>query len=153
MSCDSLTRFDHPLHLELGRSARLRVAAACVHALAAAGCLLSAVHPALSVLLVVLTGLHLVRFLRCHVDGTDRDAVTGIAWDRERGWRVRGGRVHWRDARLSLPVFVTAHVVVVRFRGPGLKRYSAVIVGERLEPDDFRRLRVRLLQSARDYRE
>lgn len=152
MSYDSLTRFDRPLRVELGRSRLLTAAGAGIHAAGALACLVAALHPVLRVLLLALTGAHLVYFLRRQVTATADGAVSAISWDEQRGWRVCALPGGWQAAQPLMPVFVTAQLVVVRFRASNRRACSAVIVGDRLGADDFRRLRVRLLQAARDHR-
>ena len=148
MSYDSLTRFDQPLRVELRFSRWLAGAAAALHALAAVSCLLVPLHRGWQLLIIALLGGHFVRFVRRQVTATVARAIAVITWDRQRGWRLRGTPGDWRSARLVLPVFVTAQLVVVRFRVPGRGVHSAMIVADRLGTDEFRRLRVRLLQSA-----
>jgi hypothetical protein len=115
----------------------------------ALSCLVAALHPFLRMLLLALVGAHLVYFLRRQVTATAAGAISAISWDRQRGWRVRALPGGWQAARLLMPVFVSAQLVVVRFRASNRRAGSAVIVGDRLGADDFRRLRVRLLQAAR----
>ena len=151
MSYSSLTRFDQPLRIELGPSRLLIGAAAAVHALALAACLIASLHPLVRILLIALTGVHLVYFLRRQATATAGGAISGISWDVQRGWRVCAVPGGWQAAQPLSPVFITARLVVVRFRGSLDKRCSAMIVADRLQHDEFRRLRVRLLQWARAY--
>lgn len=153
MSYDSLTRFDRPLRVELGRSRLLTAAAAGIHAAAALSCLVAALHPFLRMLLLALTGAHLVYFLRRQVTATAVGAISAISWDRQRGWRVCAVPGGWQAAQPLMPVFVSAQLVAVRFRASNRRACSALIVGDRLAADDFRRLRVRLLQAARSRRD
>jgi hypothetical protein len=150
MSYDSLTRFDQPLRVELRSSRLLTAAAAAVHALAAFSCLLTPLHPAAQLLLIALLLGHFVWFLRRQVNATIGRAIAVIAWDKRRGWQLRAPSGHWWPASLVLPVFVTARLVIVRLRVPGIGTHSAVIVPDRLGVDAFRRLRVRLLQSVQE---
>ncbi len=148
MSYDSLTRFDQPLRVELRFSWLLTATAATLHILAVTSCLLAPLHRGWQLLLIALLGGHFVRFLRRQVTAKLGKAIGAIAWDRQRGWRLRRPSGEWCQARLLLPVFVTLHLVIVRFRVAGVGVHSAVIVADRIGPDEFRRLRVRLLQSA-----
>jgi len=115
-------------------------------------CLVAALHPVLRALLLALTGAHLVYFLRRQVAATADGAISAISWDKQRGWRVCAPPGGWQAARPLMPVVVTAPLAVVRFRVSNRRACSAVIVGDRLGADDFRRLRVRLLQAARGQR-
>jgi hypothetical protein len=148
MSYNSLTKFDQPLRVELRFSRLLAGSAAALHVLAAASCLLVPLHPGWRLLIIALLGVHFVRFLRRQVTATAAKAIAVIAWDQQRGWRLRSAPGDWRPARLVVPVVVTAQLVVVRFRVPDRGIHSAMVVADRLGSDEFRRLRVRLLQSA-----
>ena len=147
MSYDSLTRFDQPLRIELRFSWLLTAIAATLHALAATSCLLASLHHGWQLLIIALLSGHFVRFMRRQVTAKVGNAIGAIDWDRQRGWRLRRASGEWGRARLALPVFVTLHLVIVRFRVAGVGTHSAVIVADRIHPDEFRRLRVRLLQS------
>jgi hypothetical protein len=152
MSYDSLTRFDQPLRIELRFSRLLAGTAVALHGLAVLSCLLVPLHRSWQLLIIALIGGHCVRFFRRQVTATAGKAIGFIAWDRRRGWRLRAASGAWWPARLLLPVFVTLPLVVVRFRVADSGTHSAVIVPDRLEADEFRRLRVRLLQSAQENR-
>jgi hypothetical protein len=143
-----LTRFDQPLRIEFRFSWLLTTTAAILHGLAATACLLAPLDRGWQLLITALLGGHFVRFLRRQVTAKTGRAIGAIAWDRQRGWRLRGPSGDWYRARLVLPVFVTVQLVVVRFRVAGVGTHSAVIVPDRIGADEFRRLRVRLLQSA-----
>jgi len=116
---------------------------------AVAACLVAVPDPLVRLALIVLAGGHLVYFLRRQVLATAAGAISAISWDLQRGWRVCSVPGGWQAAQPLSPVFVTPKLVVVRFRAALDRRCSAVIVADRLRPDEFRRLRVRLLQSAR----
>lgn len=148
MSHNSSTRFGQPLHLELRASARLRNAALAAHALVLIVWWWSDLP-----LAGVLAGsgaliLHYRWFHQRHVAAGRRDALQALHWDSARGWRIRTGDGRWRDGVLRTPVFVTRHLALARFRRSRWRSYSAVVVADRLDSDDFRRLRVRLIQSA-----
>jgi Membrane-bound toxin component of toxin-antitoxin system len=150
MSSDSLTRFDQPLRVELRFSRTLAAAAVALHGLAVLGCLLVPLQRGWQLLIITLLGGHCVRFYRSQVAATGGKAIGVIAWDKQRGWRLRAASGHWWPARLLMPVFVTVSLVVVRFRIAAVGTHSAVIVADRLGAEEFRRLRVRLLQSTQD---
>ena len=148
MSYDSLTKFEQPLLVELRPSRLVGAVAAAAHLAAAAGCCALPVAPGWRVLLVALLATHFHYFLRRQIGATAPGAICALGWDRLRGWRLRDARGDWRAARLILPVLVTAQLVIVRFGAGGRWPHSTVIVADRLDPDTFRRLRVRLLQTA-----
>ncbi len=147
MSYNSLTRFERPLRLELGASPLLARVAAAVHLLAGAACLLASLPGALRWALAAASALHYGWFVRRQCRATTSRAVSGIAWDRQRGWTVRCGESGWRGAQLLSPVFVSLPLVILRFRVSGGARCSALVVADRLDAEGFRRLRLRVLQS------
>jgi hypothetical protein len=65
-----------------------------------------------------------------------------------RGWRIRQARGDWLDAEPLLPMFVTRRLVAVRFRTGRCAYRTLLVVAQRCAADDFRRLRVRLIQSS-----
>jgi hypothetical protein len=150
MSNNSLTKFDRPLQVELKPSPQLAVFSGLIHLLAAISVAFTPQLPVLRLLLPVLVLAHFGYFIRHQVTARSRLAVKAIAWDRQRGWRVANAAGDWRPVRPGFPVFVSFRLVVVRFRVSAFRSRSAVIVADRLSDHEFRRLRVRLLQSACD---
>jgi len=142
-----LTRFGQPLRVELRASRLLAGGGGLLHALAAIACLLARLPLPVGVLLTALTATHYGYFLRRQASARAGWAVGALAWDERRGWTVRCVRGGWQTARLRIPVFVTASLVIVRFRLGSGRTCSAMVVADRLPADAFRRLRVRLLQS------
>ena len=148
MSHNSLTRFDQPLQVEPETSRLLLTVAATLYGLAAVAwwCTPTPLPVRLAVSIVLI--LHFIYLYRVHISVTPASAVQTLDWNPLRGWRLCGGDGQWFDAQLLLPVFVTHRLVAVRFRVGRFDTRSLVVVGDRLSGDDFRRLRVRLLQSA-----
>ncbi len=142
------TRFDRPLHLELGDSPLLLKASLFLHL---AGLCAWVVAPlplvwrlsAVSVLVFQFWRLH-----RLHVRPTAVHAVRSLHWASETGWKLKTA-VGWRPAELCHPYYVTAWLVAARFRTGRFHRVTAIVVSDRTDADNFRRLRVRLLQCAR----
>jgi len=141
-------RFDRPLHLELGDSPLLLKAFLFLH-LAGIFAWVVASLPlvwrlaAVSVLLLQFWRLH-----RLHVQPAAAHAVRALRWMPETGWQIKT-LVGWRQAELCHPFYVTAWLVTARFRTSRFRRVTAIVVGDRTDADNFRRLRVRLLQCAR----
>lgn len=138
-------RFDRPLRLDLGDSPLLLKLLAALHLAAVLAWVLV---PLPSLVRVSVVGILLVRLWhlsRLHACPRSRYAVHALYWDATSGWQVkiRGG---WCQATLSAPYYVTAHLVAVRFRISRFRQVTAIVLAERCEADDFRRLRVRLLQ-------
>jgi len=148
-----LTKSEQPLQIELRPAWRLAAVAGFIHLLSAGSIVLLPAFYGLRFLLPVLLLVHFGYFIRRKVIGTTRKAVRMIAWDRQRGWRVANAAGDWQRVHPDLPVFVSYKLVVVRFRISAFRSRSAIVVAERLSDDDFRRLRVRLIQSAKGIHE
>ncbi len=144
MSHNSSKRFDRPLRVELAPSRLLLLACLALHLAAAVACLWT---PAPGVLLVVLA-LHLCYVYCIHIGMCLPTAIGVVSWDATRGWRIRQVRGDWLCAEPVFPVFVSQRLVAVRFRCGRLSYRSLLVVAQRCAADDFRRLRVRLIQSA-----
>ena len=151
MSPISLTKFDQPLRIELQPSRKLARLSLLVHLLAGLAWLLVTLPVAGKLAAVLLIIVHAYYFHRLQITANGASSISRIAWDRSRGWCVYNPVTGWQTAVVQMPVYVTAGLVAVRFRVSGCRCCSAVIVGDRLEADKFRRLRVRLLQSARGH--
>jgi hypothetical protein len=100
---------------------------------------------------VVLLALYWLYQSRCLLAGDTAGGLTKLSWDSVRGWRVFRRADGWRSAALVKPVFVTSRLVIVSFRLTRFRTCSAIIVGDRISRQEFRRLRVRLLQSAHEH--
>jgi len=150
MSHNSLTKFDQPLLVELQASRLLRLALGAVYALTALAWLSVPLSWPARLALFAALGGHFVFLYRLHVKPLRRRAVRALRWDRARGWRLRCHGGEWLPAQLLTPALVTCQLVAVRFRVGRFSTRSVVVVADRLNENDFRRLRVRLLQSAAD---
>ncbi len=144
MSQDSSNRFERPLRVELRPSRLLLWVALALYLAAAVAALRTPVPGALAALL----GLHFGYLYCTHIANCLPSAVCALSWDVTRGWRIRQARGDWLPAIPLPPVFVTWRLVAVRFRTGRFACRTALVVAERCDADDFRRLRVRLLQSA-----
>ncbi len=151
MSNNLLTKFEQPLRVELRPSLRLAITAGLFHAIAAAAALSLSLAPVLRLCLFTGVLVHFVGFVRRQITTTSRRAVRALAWDRQRGWQVAGTAADWQPVQPVWPVFVSYPLVIARFRLSRYRSRSVVITADRLPDDEFRRLRVRLLQSAVDY--
>jgi len=65
-----------------------------------------------------------------------------------KGWQLRGPDNVWLPADMLVPVFVSHRLAAVRFRTGDFKKRTVVLFTDGLPANDFRRLRVRLMQSA-----
>ena len=150
MSHNSLTKFDQPLLAELQPSRLLLLALGAVYALAALVWLWVPLSWPARLALFGLLGGHFVFLYRLHVKPLQRCAVQALGWDTVRGWRLRCLGGEWLPAQLLTPALVSYRLVAVRFRVGRFSTRTVVVVADRLDENDFRRLRVRLLQSAAD---
>ena len=148
MSHNSLTKFDQPLLVELKPSRRLLLALAALYALTAWVWLWVPLPWPGRVALFAVLGAHFVFVYRLHVRPLLRCAVQALSWDAVRGWRLRCPGGEWCPAQLLTPAFVGYRLVAVRFRVGRFSTRTIVVVSDRLGENDFRRLRVRLIQSA-----
>lgn len=151
MSQTSLTKFDQPLQIELLPSRQLSSLSLAVHLLGGLAWSLVTLPVVYKLAVLMAIGGHARYFHHLQIEAKKASSVSGITWDKMRGWRVCNPVSGWQAAELQMPVFVSARLVAVRFRVSRFRCCSAVIVGDRLAGDKFRRLRVRLLQSARGH--
>ena len=151
MSQTSLTKFDQPLQIDLQPSRQLARLSLVFHLLGGLAWLLVTAPIACKLAALLLIGSHACYFHHLQIAATRAASVSGISWDKARGWQVYNPVTGWQVAELQTPVFVSARLVAVRFRISGFRCCNAVIVADRLAGDKFRRLRVRLLQSSRGH--
>lgn len=134
-----------PLALELRPSRVLGVVYALAWGGGAAAPLFSAVPPGVAAGLALAALAGLLASLRQSAFNTAPDAVTGLLWAADGDW-VLGLADGRRVAATLLPgPYRHPQLTVLRFRVPGRWRpVSAVITPDRVDPEAFRRLRVRL---------
>ena len=144
MSRISSRKFDRPLRVELRASGRLLLASLGLYLAAALACWWAPLPAALLVVPVV----HFFYLYCSHIRPCVARAICALSWDPVRGWRIRQARGDWLGAEPMLPVFVTRRLVVVRFRTGRCGYRTLLVVAQRCAADDFRRLRVCLIQSS-----
>ena len=147
MSPNLCNRFDRPLRLDLGDSPLLLKLLAVLHLAGVLAWVLVPLSPLVRVSVVVILLVRLWHLSRLHACPRSRYAVHALYWEATSGWQVKT-RDGWCAATLSAPYYVTARLVAVRFRITRFRRATAIVLADRCEADDFRRLRVRLLQCA-----
>ncbi|MCO6411147.1 MAG: hypothetical protein J5I92_00225 [Thiogranum sp.] len=147
MSHNSSQRFDRPLQVELRASRLLFGVALLLYLAALLSCAWAPLPGAWRAGLCGLLCLHFVFVCRHHLISSAPRAVRGLAWDLQRGWRIRGPREDWQQVALCTPVFVSYRLAVARFRCGRWRTRSVMLVADRAGDEDFRRLRVRLIQS------
>lgn len=118
-----------------------------LHVLVAAAWWQLPLSPWARALVSIVLAAHFVHLYRQHITGSSATAVKALSWDRTRGWRLCSTDTGWVSAQPCFPVFVSYHLVAVRFRIARFRTCTLALSADRLGADDFRRLRVRLLQS------
>jgi hypothetical protein len=151
MSQNSLTKFDQPLQIELRPSRQLGRVSLLIHLLAGIAWLPLALPVACKIAVLAIIAGHAGYFHRLQIAAKSRYSVSAISWDSARGWQVYNPVNGWQGAELRLPVLVNAHLLAARFRLSRFHFCNTIVVSDRLDADKFRRLRVRLLQSARGH--
>jgi hypothetical protein len=153
MSPNLYNAFDRPLRIELAPSRLLTGAWLTLYALAACGLYsLSLEWPLRMGLLGILTVYAWLAY-RLHIKVNLPYSVCALAWDVQQGWQVRQRGNGWQPAELCMPVLVHYRIAALRVRLRRWRTISVVVVADRAGADDFRRLRVRLLQSAHGNRD
>jgi hypothetical protein len=142
-------RFDRPLRLELGDSPLLLKVLVVLHLAGILAWVLVPVSPALRLSVVLVLLLRFWQLQRVYARPVAPHAACALYWEAKAGWQVRTVR-GWFPATPCHPYYVTTHLVAVRFRISRLRRVTVIVVGDRTDADDFRRLRVRLLQCAHE---
>jgi hypothetical protein len=148
MSSCSHQAFKSALRVDIGLSAVLRIFLITCYSLTGILCLtLSLDLPTRLVLCLfsVTYGLYLVWY---KFGPHARSGVERIEYAENQGWHLSfaaGGQV---TVCLRAPVFVTRFLVIARFGGGLIPKYTVVIPADAVDPHVFRHLRVRLLQSA-----
>lgn len=148
MSNNSLPGFERPLQLELKPSRTLYALYSGVHLLLLFAWSRLPVSPWFYAMLAAAVTVSWICHYRYFVKPAAGGALDALAWDAVRGWRVHRCSRGWRKAQLSTPVYVSRHLVVAVFKVGRFESCRAIVVADRLRADEFRRLRVRLLQSA-----
>ncbi|WP_132972201.1 protein YgfX [Thiogranum longum] len=145
-------RFDRPLRLELGNSPLLLKILLALHMAGISAWLLVPLSPVLRGLAVVILFGQFCRLYRLHVSPLARYAVQALYWEQASGWKIKI-TAGWYPATVCVPFYVTSQLVAIRFRTGRFRKVTVIVVGDRTGADDFRRLRVRLLQCAHGRRD
>ncbi|GMQ89067.1 MAG: hypothetical protein BMS9Abin09_0514 [Gammaproteobacteria bacterium] len=148
MSHNSLRKFDQPLSVELSPSRFYLSVLVSLYSLAILAWWNVPLSGLARLLLTVLLTGHFFHLYREYISATSAASVQALSWDRVRGWRLRGPDTVWLPADMLVPVFVSYRLAAVRFRTGRFRTRTVLLFPDRLPANDFRRLRVRLLQSA-----
>ena len=138
-------KYATPLHLEPRPSRRLGRLLAAIHATALGILPLSQLPPpAIAVIapFIVYSYLH---HHRLQVRRRAARAITALRWDAGNHWRLHLRSGNTVAAYLLPRVFLQPWLVILHFRTEQGRTASVVLLSDMLEPDDFRKLRVRLL--------
>lgn len=142
-------KYAAPLRLELRPSLQVTLYLSAVHALAL-----------LAVALIPLPFVAMVGLVTCVLAGglytvrrhgllVARSAITQIVWDREGRWWLTTRGQDVLECELARDSYLHPRAIVLSFRRARFARCAAVISGDRLDPETFRRLYVRLTIEGR----
>ncbi|HED18806.1 MAG TPA: hypothetical protein ENI74_04805 [Gammaproteobacteria bacterium] len=148
-----MSKFDQPLSIELSPSRFYLSVLVSLYSLAILAWWNVPLSGPVRLLLTVLLVTHFLHLYRRHIAATSTASVQALSWDRLKGWQLRGPDAEWLPAELLLPVFVSYRVAAARFRSGRSRTRTVLLFADRLPANDFRRLRVRLLQSAHGNRD
>lgn len=149
MSHNLLTKFEQPLQVELQPSRLMARLSLLTYLSGALLWFLVTLPIGYKALVLLCIAGHARHFYLLQIAAVRASSVSGISWDGRRGWRIYNPVKGWQSARPHTPVFVHSRLIAARFRVGRFSSCSAIIVNDRLTTEEFRRLRVRLLQSAR----
>lgn len=138
-----MTGFTGPIRLRPGSSARLAIGLLIAHGGAALIALLVPWPYWARLLLALFLFGGLIRSLAWHVLHRG-DAATEAVLQDDGSWTLATGLVEPRPALLASDSLVTAQLTVLVFRLADGRRRSLLLLPDNLDPDTFRRLRVRL---------
>ncbi len=128
--------------------------AACLVIIHASAFLLLPLLPLPSGAGVVVGGLvlfSLIRYWRRHLSPSGEGAVLAVEWGGDEDWTLIESRGRAVPATLCGPSFVHPRLIILNFRTPGGKRRSLCLTTDRVDPEQLRRLRMRLNSPRRDY--
>jgi hypothetical protein len=132
------------LFIPLRTSRQLGLAFAGLHLGAIACALANSLPLEVRLLVVICVALSAWNCIRLHATGGAARAIVLIVWDRQGQWRLvqRNGRV--LDAWLAHGAYSHPSLTALPFVTRGGRRRCVVIVGDRVDAEQMRRLRVRL---------
>ena len=144
MSHASPKAYAAPLVLDLGPSRRLGRLLAAAHLAAAASLWLAHVPAIVQIALTAVLAARLARHLPLHARRRHHASVERLVWDAQGMWRLwlRDGRVY--QAELLPAAYVQRFLAVLRFRCEDGRTRTAILLPDAVEPETFRRLRVRM---------
>ena len=101
------------------------------------------VWPRLIILLLILFSLW--RAIRMHITLGYPDSVCAVQWREARSCQLRLSSGRDIEARLMPQVFMLPWLVIMHFKSDRRRLHHLVLLPDMLEPEVFRRLRVRLM--------
>ena len=134
------TKYATPLLLEPGPSHSLRAWLVVIHVVAIL-LLPSLSLPAGAGLILLL----LILFSLWHTIRRHSDSVSAVLWSEARSCRLSLASGQDIEARLMPQVFILPWLVIMRFKSDRKRLHQLVLLPDMLEPEVFRRLRVRLM--------
>lgn len=148
MSSSSKHAFKTHLSVDIGVSAVWRGLLIACYSLAGMLCLTLSLDMVFRLLLCMCSlayGLYLALYkYGLH----NRLRVVRIEYSQQQGWQLLFACGKQAGSSLRLPVYVTRYLVIARFGSGIFPDHPVVIPADAVDNDEFRHLRVRLLQSA-----
>jgi hypothetical protein len=142
-------KYATPLSLEPRRSRQLGVFVATVHGSAMLVLPLTGLPLLVTIAIALAVAGSLLRTWRTHVSLTGPVAIHRLRWGEGNDWQLtrQGGTT--LHTSLQPRVFIHPRLVILRFRQSPWRTDSVLLTSDRLGPDIFRKLRVRLLTEIR----
>jgi hypothetical protein len=134
-----------PLLLEPGPSRSLRVWLILVHVVAIMILPFMSLSVWVGLIILLLMLLSLWRAIRMHITSRHPDSVRAVQWREARSCQLYLSSGRDIEARLMPQVFMLPWLVIMHFRSGRGRVHHLVLLPDMLEPEVFRRLRVRLM--------
>lgn len=148
MSQNLYNKFDRPLCLELGPSRILQLVIGLTHLAALLALMLAPLDIVALAVLAILVIANALYLYACYAGMRMPASIRKLGWTSAQGWYLPQLNGETLPVNLREPLFVSRYLLVARFASPRYRHHSLLVVADSLNADDFRRLRVRLLQCA-----
>lgn len=148
MSPNLYNKFDRPLCLEFRPSRILQLSIGLTHLAALVSLMLASLQSVALAALAILVIANALYLYACYTSMAMPASIRKLGWSPAQGWRLPQRDGESLPLSLREPLFVSRHLLVARFASHRYRHHSLLVVADSLNADDFRRLRVRLLQCA-----
>lgn len=138
-------KFVTPLRLEPRASRQLGRFLAVVHVMALGILPFTQLPPLVIAAIAPLVVFSYLHSHRLHVSHRAPQAIAALHWDSGNHWQLTLGSGTTVSAALVPRVFIQPWLVILHFKPEHARTACLVLLSDMLAPDDFRKLRVRLL--------